>query len=101
MGLNQLGFITVGTLVSEEAGHTSLHNTLLVILPWSGKPPLFFGPHGQQIKAYRMQPVVKKAITRWIAANLISGHLAHAGKHRHGSAGHNQGRSRAPKAADV
>ena len=34
-----------------------------------------------------MQHMVKKAHTRWVAANLISGHLAHAGNHRHGTAG--------------
>ena len=38
-----------------------------------------------------MQLVVNKAHTRWVAANLISGHLVHAGKHRHGTAGQNQG----------
>ena len=48
-----------------------------------------------------MQHVANKAVTRWVAANLISGHLAHAGNHKHGSTRHNQGRSRAPKAADV
>ena len=35
-----------------------------------------------------MQHMVNKAHTRWGAAILISGHLAHAGNHRHGSAGH-------------
>ena len=35
-----------------------------------------------------MQHMVNKAHTRWVAAILISGHLAHAGNHRHGSAGH-------------
>ena len=34
-----------------------------------------------------MQHMVNKAHTRWVAAILISGHLAHAGNHRHGSAG--------------
>ena len=34
-----------------------------------------------------MQHMVYKAQTRWVAANLISGHLAH----RHGTAGHSQG----------
>ena len=48
-----------------------------------------------------MQHVISKALTRWMAANLISRHLAHAGNDSHGSAGHNLGRSRAPKAADV
>ena len=48
-----------------------------------------------------MQHMVNKAHTPWVAANLISGHLAHAGNHRHGTAGHGEGRSRAPQAADV
>ena len=38
-----------------------------------------------------MQHMVNKANTRWMAAILISGHLAHAGNHMHGSAGHRQG----------
>ena len=38
-----------------------------------------------------MQHMVNKAYTRWVAAILISGHLAHAGNQRHGSAGHRQG----------
>ena len=45
-----------------------------------------------------MQHMVNKARTRLVAANLISGHLAHADNHRHGTAGHNQGRCSAPKA---
>ena len=48
-----------------------------------------------------MQHVVNKTHTRWVAANLISGHLVHAGNHRHGTAGHNLGRGWSPKAADV
>ena len=48
-----------------------------------------------------MQHVVNRAFSRWVAVDLISGHLAHAANHRHGSAGHNQGRSRASKAADL
>ena len=35
-----------------------------------------------------MAHMVNKANTCWLAANLISGHLAHAGNHRHGTAGH-------------
>ena len=35
-----------------------------------------------------MQRVVNKAHTRWVAANLISGHLVHAGQQNHGTAGH-------------
>ena len=38
-----------------------------------------------------MAHMVNKANTRWLAANLISGHLAHAGNHRHGTAGHSHG----------
>ena len=38
-----------------------------------------------------MQHMVNKAYTRWVAANLISGHLVHAGNHRHRSVGHRQG----------
>ena len=38
-----------------------------------------------------MQHMVNKAYTRRVAAILISGHLAHAGNHWHGSAGHRQG----------
>ena len=48
-----------------------------------------------------MQHVINKAHTRWVAADLISGHLVHAGNHRHGTAEHSQGRGRTPKAADV
>ena len=44
-----------------------------------------------------MQHFVIKAHTRRVAANLISGHLAHAGNHRHGTAGHSQGTCSAPK----
>ena len=43
MGLDQLGVLVVGTLVPKEGGHTLLHSTLLVIPPWSRKPPLFVG----------------------------------------------------------
>ena len=41
MGLDQSGVSTVGTLVPKEGVHTLLHKTLLVIPPWSRKPPLF------------------------------------------------------------
>ena len=43
MGLEQSRVLTVGTLVPKEGGHTLFHNTLLVIPPWSRKPPLFVG----------------------------------------------------------
>ena len=34
-----------------------------------------------------MQHMVNKAYTRWVAANLISGHRVHAGNLRHGLQG--------------
>ena len=43
MGRNQFGVLTVGTLFPKEGAHTLLHSTLLVIPPWSSKPPLFVG----------------------------------------------------------
>ena len=43
MGLDQLRVLTVGTLVPKEGGHTLLQSILLVIPPWSRKPPLFVG----------------------------------------------------------
>ena len=33
--------------------------------------------------------------------HVVNKALSHAGNHRHGTAGHNQGRGRAPNAADV
>ena len=41
---------------------------------------------------------MQHAYTRWVAANLISGHLVNAGNHRHGTAGHGQGQCSAPRA---
>ena len=38
MGLDQLGVLTVGSLVPKEGRHT-----LLVIPPWCSKPPFFVG----------------------------------------------------------
>ena len=46
-----------------------------------------------------MAHMVNKANTRWLAANLISGHLAHAGNHRHGTAGHSHAWCSAQRAA--
>ena len=43
MGQDQSGVLTVGSLVLKEGRHTLLHNTLLVFLPWSSKPPFFVG----------------------------------------------------------
>ena len=48
-----------------------------------------------------MQHMVNKAHPRGVAANLISGHVAHAGNHRHGTAGHSQGRKSAPQSVCV
>ena len=48
-----------------------------------------------------MHNTVNKAHTYWVAANLISGHVVHAGNHKHGTAGHSQGTNSAPQAADV
>ena len=33
MDLDQLGSLTIGTLVPNEGGHTLLQSTLLVVLP--------------------------------------------------------------------
>ena len=101
MGLDQLGVLAVGTLVPKEGGHTLLHSTLLVIPPGLESHRSWLALQGHNTRAYPMQHMVDKAHTRLVAANLISGHLVHAGNHRHGTAGHNQGRSRAPKPADV
>ena len=45
-----------------------------------------------------MQHMVNKAHTRWVLANLISRHLAHAVNHKTGTAGHSQGLCSAQKA---
>ena len=41
MGLDLSRVLAVGKVVPKEVGHTLLHSTLLVIPPWSRKPPLF------------------------------------------------------------
>ena len=43
MDLDQSGVLTVGSLVPKEGRHILPHNTLLVIPPWSSKPPFFVG----------------------------------------------------------
>ena len=101
MGLDQLGVLTVGTLVPKQGGHALLHSILLVVPPWSRKHRSSSAPQAGYFRAYPMQHVVNKPYTRWLAANLISGHLVHAGNHRHGSAGHNLDRYWTSKAADV
>ena len=88
MDLNQLGVLTVDTLVPKEAANTLSFITLLAIPRWSGSHRFWLAPQGHHIRAYRMQHVVNKALT-------------HAGNHRHDTAGHNQGWGRASKAADV
>ena len=97
MGLDQLRVLTV-----LKAGmHTLSSTPSLPFPPGIGSHRSSLAPEGHHIRAYPMQHVVNKAATCWGAANLISGHLVHALYQRHGTAGHNQGRSRAPKAADV
>ena len=98
MGLVQSVVLTVGTLVPKEGGHTLPHNTLLVIPPGVESHRSSLAPQGHYIRAVPMQHMVNQAHTRWVAANLISGHLAHAGNHRHGTAGHSRGWCSAPKA---
>ena len=83
MGLDQLGVLTVGKLVPKQGVHTLLHSTLLVIPPWSREPSLLVGTPRSNIRAYPMQHVVNKAHTCWVAANLKSGYLVHAGNHKH------------------
>ena len=101
MGLDQSGVLTVGTLVPKEGGHTLHHSNLLVIPPWRVSHRSSLALQGHSIKAVPMHHMVNKAHTRWVAANLLSGHLADAGNHRQGTAGHSQGRSSASQAADV
>ena len=91
MGMDQSGVLTVGSLVPKEGRLTLLHNTLLVIPPWSSSHRSSLALQGHYIRAVPMQHMVNKAYARWVAANLISGHLVHAGNHRHGTAGHRQG----------
>ena len=101
MGLDNSGVLTVNTLVPKEGGHTLLHNTLLVIRPRVVSHRSSLAPQGAYIRAVPMQHMVNKAHPRWVAANLISGHLAHAGNHRHGTTEPPQGRNSAHQAADV
>ena len=90
MGLDQSGVLTVGTLVPRR------ENTPCYITPCLSFPPgvvshrSSLALQGHYIRAVPMQHMVNKVYTRWVAANLISGHLAHAGNHRHGTAGHRQ-----------
>ena len=98
MGLDQSGVLTVGTLVPKR------EDTSCYITPCLSFPPGVVGHRsslalqGHYIRAVFMQHMVNKAYTRWVAANLISGHLVQAGNHRHGTAGHRQGKCSALKA---
>ena len=89
MCLDQSGVLTVGSLVPKEERHNLPHNTLS-FPPGVVSHPSSFAPQGHYIRAVPMQHMVNEAYTRWVAAILISGHLAHAGNHRHGSARHKQ-----------
>ena len=89
MGLEQLGVLTVGTLDPKEGMHTLCPTPCLSFPPSLGSHRSSVAPQGHNIRAYRRQHVVNNADTRWVAANLTSGHIVHAGNHRHGTAGHN------------
>ena len=100
MGLYELGVLTVGTLVPKEGDTPSFTAPCLSFLPGLKNHRSSLAPQGINIRAYLMQHVVNKAHTRWVAANLNSGHLVQAGSHRHGTAVHNLGRGWTPKAAN-
>ena len=101
MGLDQLGVLTVGTFVFKEGMHTWSSTRCLSFPPGLESHRFLLAPQGHHIRAYPTRHVVNKACTLWVAANLINGHLVHAGNQGHGTARHNLGRSRARKAADV
>ena len=85
MDLDQSGVLTVGSLVPKEGRHT------LSFPPGVVSHSSSLAPQGHYIRAVPMQHMVNKAYTRWVAANLMSGHLVHAGNNRHGTARHRQG----------
>ena len=89
MGLDQLGVLTVGTLVPKQGMHTLSSTPCLPFPPSLGSHRSLLAPQGHHIRAYPMQHVVNKVLSRWVAANLTSGHLVHAGNHKHGTSGHN------------
>ena len=97
MGLDQLGVPIMGTLVPKEGMRTLSLLPCLSFPPGLGSNHSSLAPQGHNLRAYPMQHVVNKAHTRWLAASLTSGQLLHAGNHRHGTPGHNQGRCRTPK----
>ena len=101
MGLDQSGVLTVGTLDHRRVDTPCFITPCLSFPPGLLSDRSSLAPQGHYIRAVPMQHMVNKADTRWVAANLISGHVAHAGNHRHGTAGHSKGRNSAPQAADV
>ena len=100
MGLDQSGVLTVGTRVPKKSVDTVCFITPCLSFP-SGvvSHRSSLAPQGHYIRAVPMQHMVNKEHTRWVAANLISGHLAHARDHRHGTVGHSPGRCSALKGA--
>ena len=101
MDLDQLGVLTVGTLIPRRVNTPYLTALCLSVPPGVVSHCSSLAPQSHNIRADPTQHMVNRAHTRWVAANLISGHVAHAGNHRHWTAGHSQGSSRAPQAADV
>ena len=89
MGLDQLGVLTVGTLSPRGVDTPCFTAPCLSFPPGLKSHRSWLDPQGHNIRAYPMQHVVNKAHTRWVAANLISGYLVHAGNQGHGTAGHN------------
>ena len=101
MGWDQLGVLTVGTLVPKGVGTPCFTAPCLSFLPSLGSHRSSLAPQGHNIRAYPMQHVVNKAHTPWVGANLKRRHLMHAGNHKHGTAGHNLDTGWTPKAAAV
>ena len=91
MGLDQLGVLTVGTLGPTRVDTPCFTAPCLSFPPGVESHRSSLAPQGHNIRAYPMQHVVNKADSRWVAANLISGHLVHVGNHRHGTTGQEQG----------
>ena len=96
MGLDQSRVLTVTRLPPRRVDTPCFITPCLLFPPGVEGHCSSLAPQGHYTRAVPMQHMVKKAHTRWVAANLISGHLAHAGNHRHGVAGHSQGWCSAP-----
>ena len=73
MGLDQVGVLSVGTLVPKEGMQTLPSTPSLPFPPGLGSHRSSLAHQGHYIRVYPMQQVVNKALTRWEAANLISG----------------------------